>query len=653
MPLRRLPFFFLLLLLSSGSAPGQNHPPGAVPPKPYPVGFRVLKTYDTSRAFDTTRLDSLRFRPVKLDVFYPAAQTGGAPLPYGYFLDLTGHRIHFDNPPDSCRKEGDALAAYFESGLDLPPGTLRRLPTRSYPSVPAAPGPFPVVLYLPGYNGMSYENLPLLEGLAARGYLVAAVSSVGKYPGYMTMDPVDIIEQVADARFADEVIRQSFPAASRQTAAVGYSWGGLAATILAMQDSTVHFPLRAVVSLDGNDRYYYGGDAAEDAQFNGIRQSAYFRPGALTAPHLYLGSGRESFDFPVDSVFVLAKATPTRATRYLRLSGTGHEDFSGLPFLAGQGGGSPGKAARVYPAVGTLVAGWLDAFVKGKDAFADTLQALQRQHPSLLTAAEPVTSRTGTLPALVLEGKVCGADGTGLPYVNLGVPGRNQGTVSRPDGSFRLVLKEVRTDDTVRVSLVGYRTLDLALAQITKSASRSGLRLTLKEQTQALPEVVVRTDASVVKVLGNPTESRFFSGGFGPNQLGAQIGIPIRGRKKPMRVEKVDFHVSYNTYDSLTLRLNVYRLENGMPGPNLLRENVLLRLGKQTGRFAFDLSGQDLVIREDVLVALELLDGQGAETRFFLSAGVFNGATYYRRASQGTWRKAKGMGVGLQATVRY
>ncbi|MBD0257611.1 MAG: hypothetical protein ICV83_18010, partial [Cytophagales bacterium] len=396
MPLRRLPFLFLLLLLSSEPAPGQNAPPGTALPKPYPVGFRIIKTYDASRAFDTTRRDSLRFRPVKIDVFYPAAQTGGAaPLPYGYFLDLNGHRIHFHNPPDSCRKEGNALAAYFESGLGLPPGTLRRLPTRSYPSLPAAPGPFPVVLYLPGYNGMSYENLPLLEGLAARGYLVAAVSSVGKYPGYMTMDPVDLIEQVADAGFAASLIRQLFPAASPRTAAVGYSWGGLAATILGMQDAMADFPLRAVVSLDGNDRYYYGGDAAEDAQFTALRRSAYFRPGALTAPHLYLGSGRESFDFPVDSVFVLAKATRAGAIRYLRLPGTGHEDFSGLPFLAGQGGGPPGKAARVYPAVGALVAGWLDAFVKGKDAFADTLQTLQRQDPSLLTAAEPVTGRPG------------------------------------------------------------------------------------------------------------------------------------------------------------------------------------------------------------------------------------------------------------------
>jgi pimeloyl-ACP methyl ester carboxylesterase len=476
---------------------------------------------------------------------------------------------------------------------------------------------------------------------------------VGKYPGYMTMDPVDIIEQVADARFAAGIIRRAFPVTSLQTAAVGYSWGGLAATLLAMQDSTEHFPLRAVVSLDGNDRYFYGGDAAEDVQYTGIRQSAYFQPGTLTAPHLYMGSGRESFDFPVDSVFVLARASRAASIRYLRLPGTGHEDFSCLPFLAGQLGVSQGKAARVYPAIGTLVASWLDAFVKGKNTFEDTLLALQRQDPSLLTDAEPVTRRLGALPALVLEGKVCGTDGKGLPYVNLGVPGRNQGTVSRPDGSFRLALKEVRADDTLRVSLLGYQTLNLTLARVTEGATPGGLRLTLAEQTQALPEVVVRTDASVVKVLGNPTESRFFSGGFGPNQLGAQIGIPVRARKKPMRVEKVDFHVSYNTYDSLTLRLNVYQLENGVPGQNLLRENVLLRLGKQTGRFAFDLSGHNLVIREDVLMALELLDGQGAETRFFLSAGVFNGSTYYRRASQGTWRKAKGAGVGIQVTVRY
>lgn len=79
----------------------------------------------------------------------------------------------------------------------------------------------------------------------------------------------------------------------------------------------------------------------------------------------------------------------------------------------------------------------------------------------------------------------------------------------------------------------------------------------------------------------------------------------------------------------------------------------MLRLCRQTGRFAFDLSGQYIVIRKDVLLTLKLLDGQGTETRFFLSAGVFNGATYYRRASQGTWRQAKRMGVGIQVTVRY
>ena len=653
MPLRRLSLVLLLLIVSL-PAPGQNDLSGAAPAIPYPVGFRVIKTYDTSRPFDTTRLDSLRFRPVKIDVFYPAARVGdAAPLPYGYFLDLTGHRIDFSLSSDSCRQEGEQLAAYFESGLELPPGALRPLLTHSYPSVPPAPGPFPLLLYLPGYNGMSYENLSLLEGLAAQGYLVAAVSSVGAYPGYMTMDPVDIIEQVADAQFAAHLVRQTFPETPFLTAALGYSWGGLAATILAMQDSVAHFPIRAVVSLDGNDRYYYGRDTTEDAQFTAIRRADYFNPGALTAPHLYLSSSRESFDFPVDSVFVLSRYTRSVAAGYLRLTGTNHEDFSCLPFLAGQLYLTGRRAARVYPGIIGLTAGWLNTYVKGGETFADTLRALQRRDPALLTASEPVYGRPGALPALVLTGKVCNAAGEGLPYVNLGVLGRNQGTVTRPDGSFRLALKEARTDDTVRVSLVGHQTLNLTLAQLSKSATKGSLRLTLAEQVQALPEVIVRTEGSVVRVLGNQTQSRFFSGGFGPNQLGAQIGIPIRARKKPMLVEKVDFHVSYNGYDSLTLRLNVYKLENGVPGPNLLGENVLLSLGKQTGRFAFDLSQHNIVVREDVLLALELLDGQGTEPRFFLSAGVFNGSTYYRRASQGTWRQAKGTGVGIQVRVRY
>lgn len=200
---------------------------------PYKVGFRPLQAYDTQRSFDTTRTDSLRFRPVKIDLFYPATnQAEKAPLPYQFFLNLYAKRIDFHISADSCQKIGYDLARYYSQGLGLKsPARLSTLATQSYLSALLATGRFPLIIYCPGYNGMSYENIVLLEHLVQQGYCVAAISSVGKYPGYMTMDPVDILEQVQDARFVRRYLQQTLPILSSQVAVIGYSWGGLAASI--------------------------------------------------------------------------------------------------------------------------------------------------------------------------------------------------------------------------------------------------------------------------------------------------------------------------------------------------------------------------------------------------------------------------------------
>ena len=48
---------------------------------------------------------------------------------------------------------------------------------------------------------MSYENYLLFESLVKNGFVVASVSSIGRYPGNMTMDVEDIREQINDAKF--------------------------------------------------------------------------------------------------------------------------------------------------------------------------------------------------------------------------------------------------------------------------------------------------------------------------------------------------------------------------------------------------------------------------------------------------------------------
>ena len=641
--------YFLLGLLISLSVNGQTQ---LLEKQAFPVGFRVIQQYDTTRSFDTTRTDSLRFRPVKIDLFYPAtAQTTKAPLPYSYFLNLYGWRIDFRTSIDSCRKTGYELAHYYSKGLGLDSSvSLLRLPTRSYEAVLPATGSFPLVIYCPGYNGMSYENLVLLETLAARGYWVAAVSSVGKYPGYMTMDPVDVNEQVADARFALRHLSKTLPVMGDQVSVVGYSWGGLAASIVGMQEPGV----QAVVSLDGSERYTYGDNQADDEQFNRIRQASYFRPHALTAPYLYLSSGREKPDFTVDSVYVLAAVSAATVKQYIRLPNTQHEDFSCLPYLASQVGSTNQQSLTSYRLIEQLVTSWLESYLKKRSAFSGTLQRLLSERADQITVSPPVLNHDDRLSTFALQGTIVDQEDKPLSYVNIGILGGSQGTVSQEDGSFQWQSSGANRSDTVRLSRVGYQSQDFPVTQLVSTVKTKPLRFQLQPQNKILPEVVVKTDRPTRRTLGNATESKFFSVGFGSDQLGAQVGIRINARKEPMYIEKVDFHVSYNRYDSLTIRLNIYRLANNVPTDNLMSQNVVVRLGKQTGRITFDLHNQPVQVSDDVLVALELLNGKGGPDQgIFLSAGMLNGSTYYRRASQGFWRRSKGVGVGMQVLVQY
>lgn len=232
--------------------------------------------------------------------------------------------------------------------------------------------------------------------------------------------------------------------------------------------------------------------------------------------------------------------------------------------------------------------------------------------------------------------------------------GGSQGTVSQPDGSFDWQSSGADLGDTVRLSLVGYESQDWPLAHFLQTAKAGLLHIKLKREVFHLPEVVVKTTRPIRRTLGNTTQSRFLSAGFGGGQWGSQIGIRIKARQSPTYIEKVDFHVSYNRYDSLTIRLNIYQLENGIPTHNLLTRPVLVRLGNQTGRMGFELSDQPIAIEKEVVVALELVDGQGGPNRgVYLSAGMLTGSTFYRRASQGRWRQSKGLGAGIQVSVQY
>ena len=225
---------------------------------PYAVGFRALdlidatRTYRANVSFNGAPQMRDRARPVQTSIWYPAVKGTGQALRYGDYLDLWSRQ---DGKPSAAqvrefrqmlrracaetrsRSECDVL---FEASV-----SARR-------DAQAARGRHPVVVYNAGGGKPSFDNSVLDEYLASYGYVVIASPNtwnwsqtrrVGKSIESAEASARDIEFHIGYARYLQY-------ADTKKLAVMGYSWGGLAATLVGMRNSAV----QAVVSLDGSIR---------------------------------------------------------------------------------------------------------------------------------------------------------------------------------------------------------------------------------------------------------------------------------------------------------------------------------------------------------------------------------------------------------------
>jgi hypothetical protein len=248
-----------------------------------------------------------------------------------------------------------------------------------------------------------------------------------------------------------------------------------------------------------------------------------------------------------------------------------------------------------------------------------------------------------TIAARVLDAE----DKTPLAYVNVGIPGKNVGTVTQEDGSFKLNVDPQLVNDSLAFSMAGYKKRMISLRKIPTT-------IVLYRRSGGLAEAVVTQPIRRTKILGNTTTSKLVSVGFPMRFLGAEIGVRISLGKHLRRLEKFHCHVSDSKFDSAIFRLNIYMVVNGRV-ENILQRNVLLPIGKAPGDCTVDLSALNLSLSGVILVSLELLSagppGPNAGAVYF-SAAFFNSGTWRRQTSQAEWKKATGIGVGFNLEVR-
>ncbi len=101
--------------------------------------------------------------------------------------------------------------------------------------------------------------------------------------------------------------------------------------------------------------------------------------------------------------------------------------------------------------------------------------------------------------------------------------------------------------------------------------------------------------------------------------------------------------------------MNIYNLKNGVPFENIIQKNIIVPVGKQKGVYTVNLIPYKLEMKGDIILSLEWIEGSYSGSGngvIYLSASFLSSATWHRLTSQGEWKKATGLGVGLNMEVQ-
>lgn len=190
-----------------------------------------------------------------------------------------------------------------------------------------------------------------------------------------------------------------------------------------------------------------------------------------------------------------------------------------------------------------------------------------------------------------------------VPYVNIGIVRLGIGTVSSVEGEFSLSNKAITPGDSVMFSAVGYETNYVLVKDIL-----SGGTVYLTPKIFEFDEITVSAKKlGRSKVYGHKIKRFGGDLGFVEGEPGDEMAGIIE-IKRPTYIESAHFIVNKVCGDSMVYRVNIYDFKDGILGENLLTKNTLISGKQEVGTISVDIADQNIVLENDVLLALEFIE---------------------------------------------
>jgi hypothetical protein len=238
---------------------------------------------------------------------------------------------------------------------------------------------------------------------------------------------------------------------------------------------------------------------------------------------------------------------------------------------------------------------------------------------------------------------------SGVAYVNVGIIGKNVGTVTDKSGNFSIHLDKIYDKDSIRFSMIGYESRSFLVRAFKDNAIKT---IYLGPKSYSLNEVKITYRKAREVSLGTPVISDALKSGFAENNLGSELGVKLKTRGK-LKLEDINLNVSTCTYDSVTYRLNIYQAIDEMEYKNILTQPIYISFSKDKidKPITLALGKYSIIVEGDILVTLELYKDLGQGKLLFYTQ-YFTSYTYHKKTSEGKWTKAPGaIGMYLHGQV--
>jgi hypothetical protein len=235
-----------------------------------------------------------------------------------------------------------------------------------------------------------------------------------------------------------------------------------------------------------------------------------------------------------------------------------------------------------------------------------------------------------------IRGRITDEKSNPLPYVSIGIPDSNIGTVSSMDGKFVIDLSGMDKNLILRFSYVGFQNLDLMVGDL-RSKGIDTINIKLKESVYRLNEIIIRPDNANPKFLGSK-KTGIYTCVWNHAQKGAEIGSLFHITESII-LKEFYFHVRTSSCDSIYYRLRIYNGENRYPQDILNTQDIRFISRQKSGWDSVDLSNYNIIVETDFIITLETLDSWSNESKkvTHLSVRGDDAYSFSKESSMAEW----------------